>query len=99
VVVTMMWVGVRAMVFNATFNNASVIFSTISPISTKRTITSKNRKKKKKKDHDIMSLKMLFRHKNMAGLNRRMWNPNPIYLDIIIFFITKNLPVISAESE
>ena len=56
-------------------------------------------KKKKKKDHDIMSLKMLFRHKNMAGLNRRMWNPNPIYLDIIIFFITKNLPVISAESE
>jgi hypothetical protein len=44
-----MWVGVRAMAFNATFNNASVIFSTISPISTKRTITSKNRKKKEKK--------------------------------------------------
>ena len=62
-------------------------------------LPKKIEKKKKKKDHDIMSLKMLFRHKNMAGLNRRMWNPNPIYLDIIIFFITKNLPVISAESE
>jgi hypothetical protein len=62
-------------------------------------LPQKIEKKKKKKDHDIMSLKMLFRHKNMAGLNRRMWNPNPIYLDIIIFFITKNLPVISAESE